>query len=1476
MTQIDETPDVGVPSLASALAELVVEHCSSHSPPSDALVLVSDYPLDVLHATRSAILAMGEAQQFCFGDSRPALTGTNVTGRDGDVIQILPYCVDEDSEGQTQSQGYAGKLRDNFPYLLPKPARLRARWLILLGKPAALDLDTFVTTTQRARFTQLGQPGGRDRVLRCLRQKAPAIEDKLDIVTELYLDKGRRFVDDQSFSRLVQFYQGARDFDALCEALPTLGFVPDRYPRYVPTARFRMRLERNWDFAHQLSEVLCSSEDVDSWFDENLKPDWAEVLKTAMWQLTHPSFEELLEHWPSGVTYSDLADIPKGADDEDGDDGDPPPRRRPKTLHQLIKAVSLTTPSGDPPRVLIPEELGVLRQSRLHLDISLARSLEQEEELRIFLNGRRVRILTRQTDRLTTDVDLSGERVGELVWIRVGAYPTPRAWDSKPRDIQDEHLFLIPDDQEWVPYERNHRLSRGSFTAGETVEIGIEPLSVWEGETSLSIEGVSRTGRWLLYQDVRLDVRGFYSRSIEELRRVAQKVANQQVDIDRVSVVVTDGQHDAHFDVVLDVVREALSAQPVESIPEALLAWMFGDIHGELAGVPQEYEFVYRFQRDEDLEIKIGPAGSQLESPVARRFRIHIPWLYSKLEADFLRSPANPFAFVLEGVDEETKSCRTRRVGDGDEPNWRLDFSGWSSYDSFIAAREVLFRRLTDCMGTARISTLVGLELAELAPFIEAYANSYGELLGAVEDRYLRENSGNPIPSCNALMFVDTVLVPSDRVAVKPYSMVLVAPTHPLRLLFLLRVEQLVLAWQQSGRAEDSGFRLFPPDFGQISAANLPLFLCNLGRSQRSVFAAGPPPNYHWGMLLPFEDRLLNRFLTDSSLGDAAQRCLFSNYAEASTSSLASAMRSRIDAFLEAHPYLGLPDTTVLINAFNPGTGEDILAAIQQIVDSRQDECPSFFVRLVDLREAGEPPVPDPTIGAAFDTLFTRLEVTEKQRMMRSKLTYSVVALSETSLRQGAYPQRYYAHLHFVADFFKSRVSVSRMDKFPPSVALAGLMPAFDLQFSIADSLFYAGLWFPARSESESPEFGLESLSRRLAQLVAAEANPPLAPDHALYTALGFDRASKQRILPLHKHGIWVCFLDRDVGIEGFDFPQLSSKSESRDIFLLDYTRKYEQELGGYDLITTTQKIESVRSIIQNHLSQSRYGLADHGEQVGAQRILARVSALSGRWGMTLSNMLPNEIGGICGNAVVFLYLELEQQRFRLRTQDRSRCLSILLPTDEYLRVSGKDGRPLRSGWRSQSPYRDGKCSDDLLELRLTSLEGGQCHLAGTIIEVKHGVAASSRLGEAKEQVVNARRILTHRFVERWDDRIDKPFRQSELARLISFHGTKLARHQVYGIGDNEREAREFLYAVASAVQAGNFSLSFEHAFVPSSEQSVVPVSGVVALVDLSAKANYLTRPEAVVERTPGGDNVGVWHLPAGYVRTLLELDSSF
>lgn len=1469
--------------IADALADLVKEHCLSHSPPSDALLLASDLPLPILRQTQVALLRQGEFQDFLFEDGTKAIAGISIAEDDGRVVQLLPYCIDEVSMQETQSQGWAGKLRDSFSHLQPKPNSLRARWLILLGEPAALDLDTFVTTTHRRRFTEPGQPGDRQSLLKKLRDSKPETREKLAVVTEIYLNRDIRLDDDDTFERLVAFYEESSSFETLCQNLPQLGFLPDSYASVTPTSEFERRLESNLGYALDLAKTISSSEDPDSWIDEYVAPDYAPTLKTAVWDLMRPTLDELLAEWPEGLTYSQLV---SGPYPEIPPIGPPPlgtsrrPRPPKKSLKGIIKDVKLEDMTGSVPKSLIPESLYVVHLRRLRLVISLDRPLEGEEELRVFVNESRVRrIPKRHVDCVEADLDLSDDRIGHLHWLQVGAFPTPRAWDSKPRHTRDFHFYLVPKDQQWLPLEGSLALSRGQFTTESMVEIAIEPLKLWDGKVNLSIEGSSGYRRWPLYDDIKLD-RGNISfrRSVEEVRRKAQKVANEPVDIDRVLVTASDESSSIEFVVYFGSGEEPLISSPVTSIPHAVLLWMAGDQYDSLQreNVHSDFEFIYRLQKEDQIEFKIGPSATNAaEGATSRRFRIKVPWLLQKLEKAFLNDSAQPFPFVLTRVDEERKDFEHRPVSAEDQPNWSFDFEGRDAFDDFVGKRTELFALLVERLEKAKIDTLAGLSLQDLAAQIEGYAESYARLLDDIIERYDRDNLGNVIPAYNSLLFIDTVFVPSREEAAEPYTLLLMAPTHPLRLLFLLQVERQILDWQQAVRADEEAFRLFPTDFQQISGANLPLFLCGLGTAQPQVFISGPPPNFHWGTYLPFADKLQDHFLTNSILGRAVVRhCLFPDYAETPASSLAGAIKSRINAFLEAHPFLSLPKATVQINFFNPGTGEEVLVAIQNVISSRGDLSPSFSVRLIDLKGPNQPEIPDPTIGMAFDTLFDRIEVSTEQRKTRERLTYSAVALSADKLQSDRFPKTHYAHLHFVADFFRSEPVKSAFDRFPPSVIGNGLVSEFDLEFSMGDSRFYGGLWFPPTSSSERSESSTVELNRKMAEIVAAQVTRTYQADVALYSSLSFAPASKERILPLHQHGIWVCFLDRDVGIQGFDFPQLTGGPDGRDIFLLDYTRKFEQELGGYDLITTTQKIESVRSIIQNHLSQNRYGLSVQGELAGAQKLLSCINTLSGRWGMSLINLLPNEIGGICGNAIVFLYLGQVEGRFRLKEEDGVQCLSIVLPADEYLRVSGKDGRPLKDGWKWQSPYRDGKCSDDLLELRLRAQGNDYYVIVGTVIEVKHGTAALSRVEEGKEQVINAHHVLTHRFVERQGARIDNIFRQAELARLISFHGAKLARHKVYGTGNKEREAVEFILDAASAIQAGRYSVSFQSPF-DTDHTAGIEVNGIVALVDLSESAEGINRPTRRVVAGSMSDVVGILHLPSGFVRTLLRANIS-
>lgn len=738
------------------------------------------------------------------------------------------------------------------------------------------------------------------------------------------------------------------------------------------------------------------------------------------------------------------------------------------------------------------------------------------------------------------------------------------------------------------------------------------------------------------------------------------------------------------------------------------------------------------------------------------RFTVSVSNRLRQIESDTLRQPENLGRWRL--------NLTRGRDWAGIEPTLRPYHTSERIPDTFLQTRAAVFTAIRG--GEADLLTAT-TDLVWHAELITAYAQAYVDWLAAVEADFeglaVRDEGGRKRtdPIFLDLDILEMVL-PGDEGS--PDRVYLLAPTHPLRLLWLLQRARLADAWLRSaldmGRPRES---LNPNIRAYMRRGLTPI---NLPPTLRPAHNGYPEGIVHFyvenGPITPFWSLYLRedardsgtlRARTETALGIARQPAPPLEIG-------AGALSHNLQRYLAQHPYV----RTLKINVFNPGDAGLVVDAILDLERTRiKARWPELRYELRLFTHSGR--IDD--VGGAVDELLNpERQVSAEadafsvpsRNPLYPKLHFSRNSLQEYQLQ----PDGYEAHISILHDLFPVEVALQSPGEGRSSF-LHGLIQEQVTAFT-GDSAHYAWqrqlLPMPCQEivgTDQHISARLAELLSLIARLQASITAGKLVP--AIPTAqLDLGLADKGLLYQIHEYSDWVLTLDRHLGLEYFD----GDVPDDRPVYLLDF----KPEFGGPDtgrLLLTTRSVDEVCQLI-------RPALEDYDLLLGQEievYVLRLLRSLSGRLALKLISA-PAQVGEALGLAIARLFLE----QYDLLS-DR-----ILLPLDAR--------SDLFAGASREDPLRN-DVSLRRGDLLLVSCDPDQRRLRFDIIEVKFQadlgsfgalVALQQRI---ERQITNSEDVLCQHFDPHRTptDRLDRQVKAKELISLLNFY---LARSHRYGL----------------------------------------------------------------------------------------------
>jgi len=762
----------------------------------------------------------------------------------------------------------------------------------------------------------------------------------------------------------------------------------------------------------------------------------------------------------------------------------------------------------------------------------------------------------------------------------------------------------------------------------------------------------------------------------------------------------------------------------------------------------------------------------ELKSEGLTGFSIVVPSTLRRIEREILEHADTLGVYALSFVDVRTASDVEVKLK---EP---VTLGSGSDVDPFLAARRTVFRAIYqhhfkgDGDPNENSSSRAGLvETVDLAPYselIERYAAAYVALAEAARAAPRTEELASRV---RTLAHLDVVELRWRNGAGDPGRALMIAPTHPLRMLWHLRHTQVcaqaVRAWEDGTRKTPNWRALMDQLREGLLPMNLPMVLFD--RRGRG-YVEHTPLTPFWPLYLP-----------DSAEGDTPldavatrdrviQHLGLHDRAVAVTNVDHREVAARLYEYLTQHPYV----EQLRLNVFNPGDGRlvaDVLRRLEHLrlydraTDRVRPNPPSlrYSVQLfaaaefVDATGDGLESLLDPDRQVGEDDEFTL----STSNHLLPKLVFARSPV--TDFQQA--PERFPAHVSILLEQFVVHSRVGRIDSLRRGSFVGGLVQEPETLVELQAGSHFGwvkGLRPLARRGAGAEEALLRAAVAATQHLQASFATgQPVEEEVAPVVALQLDPAAQSLLKQVHEVSDWVLTLDRNLGLDYFDSPASSREAG----YLLDFAPEYLQEDRQRILLTTRSHVE-LDNIVRPIMS--RYGLAmETGDEL---LVLETLRSLSGRLALRLEAG-RNQAAEVVGLLLARWLLEgvgLLEQR-------------LVIPLDAH------------RNWFEPTDDERSQRRADLLLVGFTEPN----KLRMDIVEVKlreelSGSARSDLYAQMRHQTDNTADRLRELFAQDLypQPRADELLRAKELASALGFYVRRARRYGLLTEGEAERAFR--------------------------------------------------------------------------------------
>jgi hypothetical protein len=710
---------------------------------------------------------------------------------------------------------------------------------------------------------------------------------------------------------------------------------------------------------------------------------------------------------------------------------------------------------------------------------------------------------------------------------------------------------------------------------------------------------------------------------------------------------------------------------------------------------------------------------------------------------------------------------------------------GIKALQNFTDARRHLFNRFQDKdpAGVVEVFDLREFK-TEILEYVEAYQAMFQELQVKLAAAKTDGQINNLLNAAHTLSRIDTLHLTVGSTD-EADEAVMLAPTHPLRMLWVLQYQQLLFGWaaKLDGVSEDEAARLVNREsVDRITSLNVP---SAVSFGQNDVYINSDNVDLYWSILPKGTTTDIRKVVS------LVFRLLGQKGGGEITSITPMQLADKVWRYLKHHPYV----STLRLNVINPGDGQLILNTIREIQKSSQFDDLNYDIAFYgDLRYE--------VMGSAFDEMTEEAVLSEgsqpevDEALLRPnrnplfpKLTFSKQRVKEADWKSTELRE---AHITVLIDRFSTKVLMRPTGSTQGSFCLHNLIAEYRADFDIkGESATWSRKVIPNQNrelaDGDTCAEGIFKSDDSLLRTSACFYEWGNSIEKVPAIQLELSDTDKHIISKIHECSDWVLTIDRNFGIEYFDNPR-SAPGVSVRSYLIDYTPEFLEGVG-HRLIVSTFWLSEIEGLIQDGLKK----MGIPGTGFHAAQILDVLKSISGKLALKLINN-PKDAREIIGLALTRLLLE----------RDGALQDGVLIPVDSHTDLFAEHKRQLQ----------DVDIRLHRNDLLLARVRHGRLCLE--LIEVKFRSGAGSPAEEValKEAIVikneDTKKVLEARFVpQAKSDRLDREIQNKQLANLLQFYLDRCRRH---GLIDAQMPEGADIQPLIRAVTEGSFEVEFERA----------------------------------------------------------------
>jgi DNA phosphorothioation-dependent restriction protein DptH len=788
------------------------------------------------------------------------------------------------------------------------------------------------------------------------------------------------------------------------------------------------------------------------------------------------------------------------------------------------------------------------------------------------------------------------------------------------------------------------------------------------------------------------------------------------------------------------------------------------------------FKATYRFKKQIEIDSQGLETGRMLlyriKTNPKETYQIPLNDLLYELERKTLQ---DPFSCGVYEVDIRNRGFVEQSDFKGDKFSltvFKTEFNG------FLDARQELFHAITSADASSVIETL---DLRQFQNYIIDYAKAYKKLTDTIATaiaRSLDAEVNNLLTNTHLLNRLDTIQIKLGT-AEEPEEMILMAPTHPLKMLWLLQYQLMLFDWSKKLLNLDESEYSKAVDIEGIEKI-LPLNIPNaLAFEQDSFFVNTDVLDLFWSIFPKSTTTDIRKVVAMISKALGYKNDL-GNISSVSTVQIAD----RLWRYLRHHPYI----KTLKLNVLNPGDGQLFLNTIREL--QKIDEFKNLRYDITFYGTMGYE-----LMGSAFDDLMndemlsegSRPEVDEEllepsHNPLFPKLFFSKVKVDANKWIDVEFRE---ANVTVIIDQFVTKTIARPVGNVPGSFFLHSLLADYRSEFNVMED---AVTW--SRKVIPSPTAEI-NIGDEIASLIYETGKNVLGLSCCYYEwsksvenvptiQLELNKQDRHILSELHKRSDWVFTIDRNFGIEYFDNPEDSNPNLKN--YLIDYTPEFMDGVG-HRLIVSTGWMTEIEKLIEDGLKKVNIPTSNFR----AIRVLDIIKSVSGKLALKLINN-PNNAREVIGLAITRLALE------------RDGCIQngVVIPIDSHIdmfaqskRRNGDEEITIKRSDLILVTARNNKLNINFIEVKFRSGEGN--------------IAESMAL---KEEIVkkneNSEKAFRTKFISNEENqKIDVHLTNKSLSTLIGFYLERAIR---YGLCSATAE----LKSLVESISTGDFEFEFE------------------------------------------------------------------